>query len=301
MTIIIDTETTGLRPDQDELLQVAIIDDTGKTLIDQYVRPTRCDEWPEAERVNHISPEMVRDCPAISDPAVHDVIQSVLYQADKIMGYNTQFDIGFLIAAGFDVPICETKDIMIEFAEVYGDYSEYYESYVWKKLTVAAEYYGYEWPVDAHNALGDCLATLYVYRCMQNKKALRPCPFCGENMQRMQGDKIFCDVCGIVISSLFPGDEPQELIQRYNRRAEDRPHGVPTDEEMDKMLDDVMGEDDYMYQRCDRCGTYVHRDSMYNGVCSECCAEEEAESKKEGWKSVRGYIDTMLHEGDNDE
>lgn len=302
MTIIIDTETTGLRPEQDELLQVAIIDDTGKTLIDQYVRPTRCDEWPEAERVNRISPEMVQNCPAISDPAVHDAIQTVLYQADKIMGYNTQFDIAFLLAAGFDVPVCEKEDIMIEFAEVYGDYSDYYESYVWKKLTVAAEYYGYEWPVDAHNALGDCLATLYVYHHMQQQRKLRPCPFCGSSHVRLEPDEpiIQCEDCYTEVSIMGLCDH-EDIVQAYNRRAEDRPHGVPTDEEMDKMLDDVMGEDDYMYQRCDRCGTYVHRDSMYNGVCSECCAEEEAESKKEGWKSVREYIDTMLHEGDNDE
>lgn len=58
--------------------------------------------------------------------------------------------------------------------------------------------------------------------------------------------------------SLFPGNDPQELIQRYNRRSEDRPHGVPTDAEMDKMLDAVMGEDDYMYQRCDH-------DKRYDG------------------------------------
>ncbi len=291
MTIILDTETTGLDPERDELLQVAIIDDTGKTLIDQYVRPTRLTEWPEAERVNHITPDMVRDCPTIHDMDVSMQISRILESADKIIGYNTQFDIRFLIAAGYDVPICETVDVMRDFAEFYGDYREELGGYKWKKLTTAAAFYGYEWPVDAHNALGDCLATLYVYHHMQKPRKLRPCPFCGSSHVLLMPDEpiIQCEDCLIEVS-IAGLCEYEDIVQAYNRRAGDGAHGVPTDDDMDKILQD----DDDQYQRCDRCGTYVDRDSMYAGICAECQAEDEAQSERAGWHNIEEILHDVI-------
>lgn len=39
--IVIDTETTGLDPEKDELLQVSIIDDEGNVLFNSLFRPER--------------------------------------------------------------------------------------------------------------------------------------------------------------------------------------------------------------------------------------------------------------------
>ena len=297
MTIILDTETTGLNPEQDELLQVSIISDTGETLIDQYVRPTSCTEWPDAERVNHITPDMVRDCPAISDPAVHDAIQSVLYSAEKIIGYNTQFDISFLIAAGYDVPICETVDVMRDFSEVYGDYRDELGGYKWQKLTTAAAYYGYEWPIDAHNSLGDCLATLHVYQNMQQQKHLRPCPFCGSDRVHLveRNALIRCEACFAEVSIMgrcFPDD----IIQAYNRRAEEKPNGWDSAQQY---IDQTLHDDDDQYQRCDRCGTYVDRDSMYAGICAECQAEDAAQSERAGWHSIEEILKEVMPDEDD--
>ena len=164
MDIILDTETTGLHPGEDELLQVAIIDTDCNTLMNVYIRPTRCTEWPEATEINGITPEMVAGCPTID--GVRNVLQWILNHADHIIGYNTMFDIGFLAAAGFDVPQQdELIDVMEEFAEMYGELRDD-GSYKWQRLTTAAAYYGYQWPINAHNALGDCMATLHVYKCM---------------------------------------------------------------------------------------------------------------------------------------
>lgn len=166
MDIILDTETTGLKPEIDELLQVSIIDTNGHTLLDVYLRPTRCTEWPEAMEINRITPEMVAGCPTIHDIGVSMQISRILESADHIIGYNTMFDIGFLAAAGFDVPQQdELIDVMEEFAEIYGELRDD-GSYKWQRLTTAAAYYGYQWPINAHNSLGDCLATLHVYNCM---------------------------------------------------------------------------------------------------------------------------------------
>ena len=54
---------------------------------------------------------------------------------------------------------------MEQFAEIYGEWSEWHQNYKWQKLTKAAEYFGYDWGRQkgkAHNSLADCFATLFV-------------------------------------------------------------------------------------------------------------------------------------------
>lgn len=55
--IVIDTETTGLDADTDELLQVSIIDGQGNTLFNSYIKPLFTENWDGAMAVNHITPE----------------------------------------------------------------------------------------------------------------------------------------------------------------------------------------------------------------------------------------------------
>lgn len=116
--------------------------------------------------MNGISPEMVADRPAISEKISE--INAIIKNSDTIIGYNTQFDIGFLKANGAIVPDdLETVDVMEDFAKIYGEWNSARGSYKWQKLTRAAEYYGYDWSQraeTAHNSLGDCFATLYVYK-----------------------------------------------------------------------------------------------------------------------------------------
>ena len=164
-TLVIDTETTGLNPETDELLQVSIIDSDGNTLFDSYFKPC-AKSWPEAERVNGISPEMVHNAPTIPEKIAE--INEIMCKADKIVGYNTNFDLDFLCNNGLILSDdAEIVDVMEMFAEEYGEWDEKYNCYKWKKLSVAADYYSYNWnsrPEGAHNSLADCYATLYVYQ-----------------------------------------------------------------------------------------------------------------------------------------
>ena len=167
---VIDTETTGLDAEKDELLQVSIIDGAGKTLFDSYFKPCT-KSWKDAERVNGISPEMVKNAPRISDRIAD--INGIICRAGTIIGYNTNFDLDFLANNGLilsqDV---EIVDVMQEFAPIYGEWSDYYNSYKWQKLTTAAAYYGYDWNCraeGAHNSLADCYATLYVFKNLQKQ------------------------------------------------------------------------------------------------------------------------------------
>lgn len=175
-TVVIDTETTGLDPERDELLQISIISHQGEKIFDSYFNPN-ADSWPAAEAVNHISPEMVQDAPSITEKIAE--INEILYQADMIIGYNTYFDIRFLENSGviFSEKV-NVVDVMQEFAIIYGEWSDYFMSYKWQKLTTAANYYKYDWstlPEGAHNSLADCYATLFVHNKIREKSS-RSCP-----------------------------------------------------------------------------------------------------------------------------
>ena len=155
--ISIDTETTGLNSNVDEILQVSIVSANGKTLYNKYFKPRYHTEWKEAEAVNHITPEMVKGCPTIDKAA--DEISIILCNAKKIIGYNTPFDLAFLRAAGIQIPeSVEIVDVMQMFTEIKG------EPQKWHKLTECAEYYGYKWEGAAHDSTADAKATMYCYK-----------------------------------------------------------------------------------------------------------------------------------------
>lgn len=84
--IVIDTESTGVHPNSDEILQVSIIDGSGRVLFNKYIKPSHTKSWPGAQRVNHISPQKVSRCKTI-DTYVPK-IQKIIDSADFIVGYN---------------------------------------------------------------------------------------------------------------------------------------------------------------------------------------------------------------------
>lgn len=167
MIIGLDTETTGLSVTDDELLQISIVDRYGAELFNEYVKPKHHTEWPEAETVNHISPTQVQNLPHID--TYIEKITTLLEQSEKIIGYNTEFDLGFLAAAAgkddawLEHMTTKSVDVMREFAEVYGEWSEKHDAYRFQKLTTCAEQYGYTWSSGPHDSLEDAKATIYCW------------------------------------------------------------------------------------------------------------------------------------------
>ena len=99
--ICFDTETTGVDPNKDELLQVTIFDGNGKEIYSSLVKPQYHASWYQAQLVNHISPKDVRYSPSARDIA--NEINRIFQEADVIVGHNVKFDMD-MISAG-----CGTK------------------------------------------------------------------------------------------------------------------------------------------------------------------------------------------------
>ena len=160
--IVFDTETTGLSEGINEIIQISIIDGNGNTLVNSLVKPYFEKEWPGAEAVNGISPDMVKDAPYPHE--LIPMVKGIFAAAGTIVAYNNDFDLGFLRSWGICVDGKKQVDVMREFAAVYGEWNDYFDDYKWQKLTTAAHYYGYDFA--AHDSLEDARATLFVYRNM---------------------------------------------------------------------------------------------------------------------------------------
>lgn len=161
----IDTETTGLDPyDGDEILTLAMVLDIegqdSPSSVHLRVKPQHKTEWPAAERVNHISPDSVANHKPFKNYL--EAVQSLFDRAEKIVGWNVGFDLGFLEHEGVIIPqTAEIVDAMEEFGRVYGPFSE---SHSRGRLTSAADAMGYSFEGAPHTALADALATRRLYQ-----------------------------------------------------------------------------------------------------------------------------------------
>lgn len=163
--VVFDTETTGTDPYyDDEILSIAICDAMGETLFSSHIKPTRKKSWPEAQAVNGISPEMVKDAPTIGEAAPR--IRECLLGNKLVVGYNVSFDLRFLAESGVleDWPPA-LFDVMREYAKCHGTKrNDYNGGYRYSKLVDCARSFGYSF--DAHDAMEDARATAHCFRAL---------------------------------------------------------------------------------------------------------------------------------------
>lgn len=165
--VVLDTETTGL--ERGEIVQIAVIDPTGNVLLDTLVKPVG--RIPaDAYAIHGISDADVASAPSWAN--VSAMLQQILTGKDVVI-YNAVYDRKMMhqSAEAAGLPKVDWKQFarfwcaMEAFAEVFGDYNSYRQSYRWQKLTTAAAYYDLP-TLNAHSALGDCLMTLAVCKRM---------------------------------------------------------------------------------------------------------------------------------------
>ena len=87
--LYVDTETTGLDPAGDEILSVSVLGENGETVFNSKCRPLRKTCWPQAQKINGISPSDVKDCPTFAEllPQLQKIFEN-----NRIVAYNMGFD-----------------------------------------------------------------------------------------------------------------------------------------------------------------------------------------------------------------
>lgn len=164
--VILDTETTGLV--DPEIIDIAIIDTQGNTLLNTYIKPHNPDKIFEehngvsAYDIHEIHPDSLFNKPTLKE--MYPKLKQLL-TGKTVLVYNESFDIpllnGLLKSEELEPIQFESDCVMETYAIYVGDWSDYWDSYRWKSLEGGD-----------HSALGDCKATLEVIRKMANKEAV---------------------------------------------------------------------------------------------------------------------------------
>lgn len=161
--VIVDTETTGLGRDA-RIVEIAIIDCTGRTLLNTLVKPM-CEIPAEATAIHGITNEMVADAPIWAElmPEVSELI------GDLWIAYNAKFDDRMIEQSSSHIPECDFPILMGSpecamelYAEFNGEWDDFRRKYKWKKLAEAAIALNVYQPGTPHRALYDCQLTLGV-------------------------------------------------------------------------------------------------------------------------------------------
>lgn len=245
--VILDTETTGLDSTYHEIISLSIVDQTGKVLLDTYIKPERPiiekevedtdEDWQEdyprrtAFGVNGITNAMVADAPDF--PAAW-ALAAPLLEGQRVIVFNADFD-GRMIrgmCARHKLPKPDTSAwecLMLYFAAYYGDWSSKYEDWRFQPLWQARVTFDIP-QGEAHTAAGDCLTSLEVLRrmgdgCTDHEMVrtdelvqhdsspwlfhrLRRCAACGATELEQSAERVPCPTCGGEVKYVRTIDNP---------------------------------------------------------------------------------------------
>lgn len=156
--LYLDTETTGISSQSHTIVEIAIVDDSGRALLNTLVNPGRPIPS-DASAIHGIDDVMVLGAPTLAElwPNIRAVVSGA-----HVVIYNADFDRKFFP----DRLSCSSRIscAMLEFARRYGVRDAYRGTYRWHKLDFAARHVGHRWTGDAHRALSDALACRSVWR-----------------------------------------------------------------------------------------------------------------------------------------
>lgn len=169
--VFVDVETTGLNRYDDAIIQLSALRFHDGRIIDtfdSYINPLR--PIPKMlARINHITDELVRDAPVISD--VRESFLSFIEGA-VLVGHNLAgFDIHFLNNS-FDGALdgIQYLDTMTA--------AKRYLNLPNHRLQTVAEHLGFAQEGEFHNSLYDCMATAYIFFRLDMQELLKcPCVF----------------------------------------------------------------------------------------------------------------------------
>lgn len=161
--VVIDFETTGLRPVEEEIIQIGAVKYNNHIKIDQFytfVKPTK----KISNRITQITGITNNDLKFALpiDNVIDDLIDFI--GDNTLIAHNASFDMGFLYALenkGFTIPPYKVLDTLSLSRKTISESENH-------KLVTLAKHLGIKH--NAHDALGDCLATAEVYQHCFNKQ-----------------------------------------------------------------------------------------------------------------------------------
>lgn len=158
--VAMDTETTGLDPHKDRIVEIAGVKvindevvDTFQSFADCGVRISRA-----AQEVNHITPEMIKGA-----PSEHDAVAEFLRFSDglTLVAHNANFDRGFVES------VCAASTDLSCPNPWYDTVSEAKLFSCGRRLSDLCDAFGID-NVDAHRALGDAEALNLAHQAMMS-------------------------------------------------------------------------------------------------------------------------------------
>ncbi|MCM1275485.1 MAG: 3'-5' exonuclease [Lachnospiraceae bacterium] len=167
----VDTETTGLDPATDEILQLSIVDGSNEEIFNEYFCPSYHLAWDKAAEINHITREMVQNKPTFGERL--DAINLLFERCEVFVGYNAGFDLRFLKKSGVIFPenmrVIDVQQMFMGKMAALGEWDHTRDRPKWRSLRECAEFCGYKWEGEAHNSLADAKAALACYKVLSGR------------------------------------------------------------------------------------------------------------------------------------
>lgn len=164
--IVLDVETTGLNPMENEIIQISAIRFMNFYPVEvfaTYIKP-RKGLKAEAAEINHITEEQISDAPYFED--IQESFTSFIAGSDPLVGHKLSFDYNFLVSKGlsftifFDRKAYDTLDLA---KRVFPErYSYSLDAICRSELQVVRN--------NAHNAISDALATGLLFKKICQKR-----------------------------------------------------------------------------------------------------------------------------------
>lgn len=163
---VIDTETTGLDPDYDEIIELAAVRVRSGTAVDEFdslVKPKGYYFYENGKKYFNYVDDFITELTGITGDMLHNAppIKDVLpgfvsfIADDIILGHNIHFDINFVYDAMEDLL---NRKLSNDFVDLMRISRKVYPEFENHKLATIAEHLGID-AKGSHRALADCIIT----------------------------------------------------------------------------------------------------------------------------------------------